>query len=482
MATDLLLDLQRPGRSRGRRGYTSEHTAGSLLLALDGSLMAAVVVIFLATAPAGAAPQSPVETLPLLGLAALPLGKYAAGLYPGHGLLSAQRLRQLALGIGGGLLLFAGLTWLPELLGGVRPPTELGLAALLLAALLVLSDPIGRRLLERAGRWLQPVPIFGGGDTAGEVVRQLKLYPSLGYMPACIVDDGSIYIPDEEHGVPVVRFKELSRHADQLAEATTAVVIERLVERSLILQLYTTGIFKRILLVPACHDLISLKSRVRRVGGALSIEVASDRPSRLAAAGKRAFDVVLASLALAGSAPLLAAAALAVRLDSPGPALFTQPRWAGEDKTFQALKFRTMHTDGERRLRRHFARNPAAEREYERYRKLDHDPRVTRAGRLLRATSIDELPQLVNVLRGEMSLVGPRPYTVDELSKLGPARQILGLARPGITGFWQVSGRNQRTFRERIEMDCYYVRNLSIWLDVWILYRTIFGIVAREGK
>jgi len=270
------------------------------------------------------------------------------------------------------------------------------------------------------------------------------------------------------------------RSCDTLA--STAVVIERLAERSLILQLYTAGIFKHILLVPDCHDLISLRSSIRRVGGTLSIRVASDRPSRLAAFGKRAFDLGAGGLALVLLSPLLVTLAVAVRLDGEGPVIFSQPRWGGGDGTFRALKFRTMHTDGERRLRRHFLHNPAAEREYERYRKLDNDPRVTRVGRIMRATSLDELPQLVNVMRGEMSLVGPRPYTLDELSRLGPARQILSVALPGITGFWQVSGRNQRTFRERIEMDCYYVRNLSIWLDLWILYRTVIGVITREGK
>ena len=88
----------------------------------------------------------------------------------------------------------------------------------------------------------------------------------------------------------------------------------------------------------------------------------------------------------------------------------------------------------------------------------------------------------INVLKGEMSLIGPRPYTMDELSKLGPATEILGLVPPGITGFWQVSGRNQRTFRERIEMDCYYVRNYSGWLDIWIVYRTVIAMITGEGK
>ena len=152
------------------------------------------------------------------------------------------------------------------------------------------------------------------------------------------------------------------------------------------------------------------------------------------------------------------------------------------DRHFTALKFRTMYLDGDRRLRRHFLSHPHAEREYARYRKLDNDPRVTSIGRFLRASSLDELPQLFNVLRGEMSIIGPRPYTMDELSKLGPATEILGLVPPGITGFWQVSGRNQRTFRERIEMDCYYVRNYSGWLDIWIVYRTVIAIFTGEGK
>jgi lipopolysaccharide/colanic/teichoic acid biosynthesis glycosyltransferase len=240
--------------------------------------------------------------------------------------------------------------------------------------------------------------------------------------------------------------------------------------------------FERILLVPGCHDLISLRSTVRRVGGTLSIEVTSDRPSPLSALGKRAFDLAAATAAVLAFSPVLAGAALLVRLDSPGPVFFVQPRWGGGDRAFPAVKFRTMHVDGDRRLKRYFLEHPTAEREYERFRKLDRDPRVTRAGRLLRAASLDELPQLLNVLRGQMSLVGPRPYTLDELAKLGPAREILSAVRPGITGFWQVSGRNRRTFRERIEMDCYYVRNLSIWLDLWILYRTVVAVIAREGK
>ena len=479
---EILLELERGGGASKRRAYASERRVGIILLAADLVVVALALAAYLMTVGRYLLWALDVDWLALAGFVMFPLARYAAGLYPGHGMSGAWRFRAVTLSTLAGILGFLAMAWLPELLGGNRPSMELGLFALVTALVLFVGNPIARRLLAGAGFWRQPVFIFGSGDTAAEVARQLKLYPHLGYMPACIVDDGSVYVPEEEHGVPVVRFKELSRYAAQLGEATTAIVIERVVERSLILQLYTTGIFKRILLIPACHDLISLKSSVRRVGGMLSIEMANDRPSRLAALGKRAFDLTLAGIAMLVLAPVLAAITLAVRLDSPGPVLFVQPRWAGHDRTFKVLKFRTMYVDGERRLKRHFLRNPQAEAEWQRFHKLDRDPRVTRTGRFLRSVSLDELPQLINVLRGEMSLVGPRPYTVDELSKLGPARQILSATLPGITGFWQVSGRNRRTFRERIEMDCYYVRNLSIWLDVWILYRTLIGMIARDGK
>ncbi|HEX2526154.1 MAG TPA: exopolysaccharide biosynthesis polyprenyl glycosylphosphotransferase [Geminicoccus sp.] len=478
MATNILLEDGKAKQRSNRRTAVAERTAGNGLITIDAFiLVAALIVALLADRW-----TLPSFMLMLVQLAIFIGWKAIFGLYPGHGVARAQRMQKVILAVGAAVVTNLGLVEVARQLVG---ETESGFPfwpILMTAVLIGLGEPMARRLLIRLGRWQQPVFIFGGGDAASAVVRQLGFYPHLGLHPVCIVDESSIYIPDESQGIPVIRFRELGQHAALLNITTTAIIVEQLVERTFILRLYTTGIFKKVLLVPNCHDLISLNSSIRPVGGMLAIQAGSERPSKAAAWVKRAFDKIGSGCVLVLLSPLFALLSAMVRADSPGPAIFSQPRWAGADRQFTAMKFRTMYTDGERRLRRHFLNNPDAEQEYARYRKLDNDPRVTKIGRFLRATSLDELPQLINVWRGDMSIVGPRPYTMDEVSKLGPATDMLSIVRPGITGFWQVSGRNQRTFRERIEMDCYYVRNNSLWFDMWIIYRTMIAIVAREGK
>jgi Undecaprenyl-phosphate galactose phosphotransferase WbaP len=478
VAINILLQDDQDGPWVARPTAVSERLVAAIMIVADGVLMLLIGGLALLT-------DDSTDVTQLVTLTQLMFfvgWKLVFGLYPGHGLARAQRMRQVIVAVLAGLVCGVGLV---ELMGRLlaSTPHVLPVWPIVLGAVVAaLSDPLVRRVLMRLGRWQQPVFIFGGGEAAIAVVRQLAFYPYLGLRAVCIVDETSVYIADEHQGIPVIRFRELGNHAALLAITNTAVVIEQSVERSFILRLYTTGIFRRILLIPNCHDLLSLNSHIRRVGSMMAIEAGSERPSALANWSKRAFDLFASGVALLVLGPAMWLIGMLIRYDSTGPALFSQPRWAGGDREFTALKFRTMHVDGERRLRRYFLNHPKAERQYARYRKLDNDPRVTTLGRFLRATSLDELPQLLNVWRGEMSIVGPRPYTMDELGKLGPATEILGLVRPGITGFWQVSGRNQRTFRERIEMDCYYVRNFSPWLDLWILYRTVIAVLFREGK
>jgi Undecaprenyl-phosphate galactose phosphotransferase WbaP len=485
MNTNILLRRRSEAPSRPRLGYVAKATTAWLMFLVDLIVILVTLGLALWIIPSTGS-ISRAQLLLLPAVACFPIAKLLSGLYPGHGLIRSLRLRQALTAAGLALLGALAIEMLLHLVRyddfATTSLRSLHVAEIVLAVLLVVTDPIARRILIRVGRWHEPVVVFGGGDGAAEVVRQLHLDPHLGYTPICVVDDNSIYLPEDEQGVPLVRSNELARVSDRLQLCTTAIVIERLIERSTLLRLYTSGIFERVLLVPECHDLISLKSEVRNLGALLTIEVRSDRLSPPAALLKRSADVIVSAVALLLLSPLLLVLALLVKIDSRGPVFYRQPRWAGDERSFTALKFRSMHSDGERRLERYFLTNASAQAEFDRFHKLTNDPRVTRVGRLLRAASLDELPQLINVLRGDMSMVGPRPYTFDELRKLGPARAILSLIRPGITGYWQVSGRNRRTFRERIAMDTYYVRNISVSLDLWIIYRTVISVLTADGK
>jgi exopolysaccharide production protein ExoY len=163
-----------------------------------------------------------------------------------------------------------------------------------------------------------------------------------------------------------------------------------------------------------------------------------------------------------------------------GPVFYWQRRIGFRGRQFDCLKFRTMVSNADSALAAHLEANPAAAREWAQRRKLAHDPRITRLGRLLRQSSIDELPQLVNVLKGDMSCVGPRPVVESELARYGRCRQEYMAARPGLTGAWQVSGRNRLNYRTRIALDRRYVRRWSLWRDIAIIVRTIPAITRFD--
>jgi Undecaprenyl-phosphate galactose phosphotransferase WbaP len=179
--------------------------------------------------------------------------------------------------------------------------------------------------------------------------------------------------------------------------------------------------------------------------------------------------------------PLLVALALLVRLESRGPIFYSDKRMGRDGELFSCVKFRTMVPDAERLLHELLAENEEARKEYFKYHKLRHDPRVTSVGRFLRKTSLDELPQLWNVLRGEMSLVGPRPYLPRESDDIGVTQDEILRVTPGITGPWQVAGRNRSSFNERVEMDVSYVSDWSVWLDLVLLVRTSACVLFSRG-
>lgn len=231
-------------------------------------------------------------------------------------------------------------------------------------------------------------------------------------------------------------------------------------------------LFGRTIIVHESLSFCNLWARTIEIGGFLGLEVRQRLldPKRMLL--KTTIDLVLAALLLVFLLPVFVLIAVAIWVENPGPVIFRHTRLGRHGKPFQALKFRTMRPDSERMLREALARNETLRRQWQERRKLPEDPRVTVVGRFLRRASLDELPQLLNVLRGEMSLIGPRPIVAEEVQKYGGSYDLAAKVRPGLTGLWQVSGRNTLPYSERVALDLYYIRDWSIWLDLYVLIKT----------
>lgn len=196
---------------------------------------------------------------------------------------------------------------------------------------------------------------------------------------------------------------------------------------------------------------------------------------------KRWFDIVFALAAIVGLLPLLIGCCIVVLVTSPGPVLFRHRRIGFGGQSFDCLKFRTMVVDAEDRLREYLAEDPDAQREWQAAHKLKNDPRVTPFGQFMRRSSLDELPQLINVLTGEMSLVGPRPIVIEEMDKYQDHFHFYAAGRPGITGLWQVKGRNTTTYAQRVAYDVEYLRNWSFIRDIRIVLLTVAHVISGRG-
>lgn len=231
-------------------------------------------------------------------------------------------------------------------------------------------------------------------------------------------------------------------------------------------------IFGRTIILHASLNFGNLYARTVDVGNLIGLEVMQRLLDSKRMLVKTVTDMIFSLLFLVLMVPCFGLIAACIWLESPGPILFRHTRLGRNGKPFQALKFRTMYPNSEWMLREALAQNEALQQHWEDRQKLVQDPRVTMVGQFLRRASLDELPQLINVLRGEMSLIGPRPIVAEEVQKYGEYFAFVSKVRPGLTGLWQVSGRNTLPYPERVALDVYYIRNWSLWLDMYVLLRT----------
>lgn len=346
-----------------------------------------------------------------------------------------------------------------------------------------LSRAVVRGWLARWEWWGVPVVVFGAGRTAELVVGALRRWPSRGLRPVVLLDDDPAKIGASVGGAHV------TGPIDEWGERCAALGVKHVlvampgVAPDRLRQLWRRfgGRFPTVLVVPGLCDFASLWVECKDLGGTLALELHQSllRASRRAV--KRVLDLLLVMTLGVALLPALVVLGLLVRLTSRGPMVYGQLRIGLGGRPFTAWKFRTMRRDADAVLASVLASDLALREEWERDHKLRNDPRVTLVGRFLRKTSLDELPQLWNVLVGEMSMVGPRPITEAEIPKYGDRWEYYLRVRPGITGMWQISGRNLTTYDERVAFDAFYVSNWSPWLDLVILARTVQTVLRGEG-
>lgn len=337
-----------------------------------------------------------------------------------------------------------------------------------------------KRLLRRSSFWVRRVLFVGHNPEADQLARQLEIFSELGYEPVgflCEEEEGAVWAKRRCGSVEEMEEVVQTQRADEIIIAIPQE--SRLKQFELLKR--AEALVPKVSVLPELFDADKLNVEIDKVERyfLLSFQNNLMKPSNRLL--KDVFEILIILATLPLWLPLVAALAVAVKVSSPGPVLFRQLRVGAGGSPFRCLKFRTMVADAEERLALHLAEDPDACAEWESEHKLKDDPRITSVGRLLRKTSFDELPQIFNVLRGEMSLVGPRPIVEAEACKYGEHLRYYHAVCPGLSGLWQVSGRNDVGYQQRVMLDTFYVRNWSLWLDFIILLRTIPAVLKKEG-
>lgn len=402
-----------------------------------------------------------------------------SGLYPGFGLGGVETIRRFALGTSGVVVILAAS-------GYPIAMTKAGPLVLLFAWSCCLAGlPLGRygvlSLLHSCRWWCDPVVILGGGPLARETLQSLKHSKTLGFQPvALLLGPGEEPLTGTENELLIGSLEEVGEMADLGVD--TAFLIEQGDDSSGAVLEELRESFQHVVLIRDFGESPVEGVTVRNLGRMLGIEFQNQLLRARSQVLKRCLDLTVSSVVLLITAPLIGLCLLLVKLVSPGPSLYHQVREGLGGVSLKIWKIRTMHPDAERILEEYLANDAEAREQWQARFKLRRDPRVLPViGRLLRRFSLDELPQLWQVVLGQLSLVGPRPlpdYHLRRFSEKG--RRLRRGVRPGVTGLWQIMERG--SIEEQEMYDGFYIRNWSTWLDVYIIARTVLTVVrGREA-
>ena len=349
-----------------------------------------------------------------------------------------------------------------------------------------LSVRAAQSFVRRRGINLIPALVMGRGREAALFIQEMRERPEVGYRVIGVIENGALdeSVPERFEGVPVIGGITDLTEAIRETRANEVIVTDPSVSGNLLFDvMMNVGRRRRVefRIAPSLFNYLPRKTEIDQIGALPMIRLFREPLSSSARILKRASDIIIAALALMLLAPAWVVIALVIKLDSRGAVLYKQERVGMDGRVFLCYKFRTMRSDSDESLHRELYRKNIAglaeanvgDDRRPIYGKLREDPRITRAGRNLRRLSLDELPQLLNVLRGEMSIVGPRPpipYEVEAYEVWHRKRLDM---KPGLTGLWQVSGRNRLSFEEMVRLDLFYIENWSLLLDLKIILRTL---------
>ncbi len=400
------------------------------------------------------------------------------GLYPACGLAHSLEFRRI---LRTSLIVIAAvaLGWLMQHPRVSFPILGFLFLGCVLPLMLAVSRSVLRTLLAGCDWWAQPVVIVGDGYEGQHAFAQLEKNRREGLRPIGIAFESETHwagTPDDGQYIgPASQLESIL----QQSRACRVMLTNRAAGR--VVDFFAYNGIPHVTLPTDLGYHPTERTRLNERDGTIELLCYSAVTAPGAQLAKRMLDLCLVLAASPVLVPVFLMLGLLVRLSSPGPVFFGSKRKGIGGGLFKAWKFRSMVVNGHEVLEKHFAEHPEDRELFNRDHKLKNDPRITPIGKFLRKTSLDELPQLINVLRGEMSLVGPRPILEDEHAKYGQVYDLYVTMRPGITGLWQVSGRNNLEYEERLRYTRFYVQNWSCTLDLYILWRTIKTALFQEG-
>ena len=409
------------------------------------------------------------------------------GLYPGIMIPPAEQIKKYSISsfFGfGSILTFVLVSSLTDsdpaaIIKSYSENTQVTLAFFMTFIFSILLLPIFRELAKRKFShfkwWGVPAVIYCTNTSADIVIEKLNKNKYLGYKAAVIIDAG-LTEPTMKNGIPAFPPHNDINDVIHDYNIKQAIICDYKGELSTIMTSY-----RYTIAVAKSQSSFTCSQQLKDIAGIIGFASTHNLTFKTNLVIKRLLDIFIILFFLPILLPLFIILIILTKLTSRGPVFYGHKRVGKNGKEFKCWKFRSMCKDADKLLDDILKNNPEMRAEWEKERKFQNDPRVTKFGKFLRKTSLDELPQLINILIGQMSFVGPRPVTEPELERYGEFRDYVLSVTPGLSGMWQTSGRSDTEYEERITLDLYYIQNWSIWLDIWILIKTVYVVLKGRG-